>query len=375
MAYRCNSTNQDLLFAYKDNHPTNKASQNNSQALDIKSAEIAKTRGLYGLGEAYMAGEWESQNLDNIIRSIALQGYCKKISLRRLFKLLTTLFINHQKGQKAFEVAERHYDLSNRLFTAMLDSSMSYTCGYWREAKNLEEAQTAKLRLICEKLKLAPGMRVLDIGCGWGNFAHYASTHYGVEVVGLTVSNQQAEIAKARCAKLPVEIRLQDYQKFKERIQFDRVVSIEMIEAVGKKNLPKFYETIKNSLKDSGIFLLQVITGEMFSRTSNPALDDYLVWLIKYIFPNGYLPSSRELFMPEKYGLKIENIHNLGSDYIKTLTAWQENFENNWFSLKQEFSDSFKRMWLYYLAGCRVMFELSFVQIYQIAYSKQPIKI
>jgi cyclopropane-fatty-acyl-phospholipid synthase len=254
------------------------------------------------------------------------------------------------------------------MFKAMLDEeTMSYTCGYWKDAKTLGEAQIAKIDLLCRKLSLKPGMRVLDIGCGWGNFAHYAATNYGVSVVGLTVSKEQAELARVRCRNLPVEIVVEDYRNYTK--QFDRVVSIEMIEAVGRKNIPGFFKMARRCLVPGGLFGLQVIAAEIFTRKSPPALDQYILWLQKRIFPNGYIPNLGHLSAPDVEGFVIEDLQNFSSDYARTLAAWSERFVAAWPSLKDEYGEEFRRMWMYYLSGCAAMFTTRTVQLYQVVYS------
>jgi cyclopropane-fatty-acyl-phospholipid synthase len=276
---------------------------------------------------------------------------------------------NSQIGLGAYEVAHKHYDLGNDLFKAMLDrDTMTYTCGYWKDAQTLEQAQKAKIDLLCRKLQLKPGMRVLDIGCGWGNFAHYAATNYGVSVVGLTVSREQQGVARERCVGLPVEIILEDYRNFSGT--FDRVVSIEMIEAVGRKNIREFFAMVRRCLTAQGLFGLQVIAAEIFTRKSNPVLDQYILWLQKRIFPNGYLPNLSHLSAPDVEGFVIEDLHNFSADYAQTLAHWSERFQEAWPSLKARYGEDFRRMWLYYLHGCEAMFRARIVQLYQVVYSQ-----
>ncbi len=334
-------------------------------------ARLAKS-GLLGLGEAYMNGELDLAPLEECFSDILreqdrLPG---KFSLVVIAQLLKELLINPQQGLGIFEVAHRHYDLGNDLYAAMLDSSMSYTCGYWRNASNLEEAQIAKLERLCQKLHLSKGMHVLDVGCGWGNFAKYAAERYGVTVVGLTISKEQQHLAQERCKQLPVEILLQDYRTFHGA--FDRIVSIEMIEAVGRKNLKEYFEMISRCLKPEGRFALQAISGDTFSTTSSPALDQYITWLLRHIFPNGYLPQVNDLIPKGSSTLVLEEIEGMAADYEKTLAAWHHNFESAWPLLSRQYDERFKRMWRFYLCGCRAFFRQRMVQVYQVVYSKVP---
>jgi cyclopropane-fatty-acyl-phospholipid synthase len=330
--------------------------------------------GVYELGEAYMRGEWDAEKLTDLLYGVFTghaisPGTIKKISPRFLSFVVGDRIRNSQIGRKAYEVAERHYDLGNDLFSKMLDrKTMTYTCGYWAKARNLEEAQVAKIDLLCRKLGLEPGMRVLDIGCGWGNFAEYASRTYGVSVVGLTVSKEQAHLARERCRGLDVEIVLEDYRNYQG--SFDRVVSIEMIEAVGRKNISGFFAMVQRCLKEHGLFGLQVISADTLTLSSAASLDQFILWLQRRIFPNGYIPSLAHVTAPDRKGLVIEDLHNFSADYALTLRAWTENFEGAWPSLRATYGETFRRMWLYYLCGCEALFKARMVQLYQVVYSK-----
>ncbi len=343
-----------------------------AESLELKDGfeERACREGLFGLGESFIAGEWTSERLDEkLYRVISEQGsQMSRYNLPLIKYLLLERVLNLQKGRRAYEVGIRHYDLGNDLFSAMLDRSMSYTCGLWDGANTLDEAQEAKLERLCKCLDLTPGMRVLDIGCGFGNFAYYAATKYGVSVVGLTISQEQSKIARQRCAGLPVEIIEQDYAKYSGT--FDRIVSIEMIEAVGRKNLPGYFDFARRCLIPGGRFALQVISGESFKRGSSPALDQYLVWLVKNIFPNGYLPNLAELMQPSSHGFVLQDMTNFGDDYERTLQAWRSNFESAWPSLQSKYGEPFRRMWNYYLCGCMACFRAKLVHLYQITYVK-----
>jgi len=326
--------------------------------------------GIYGLGEEYIAGNWQVGDLPGFLaKLVALpEVRRKKFSARMLWYIARALSTNPQTGDGVFEVGERHYDLGNTLFRAMLDSSMSYTSGMWRSAATLDEAQTQKLRSICEKLDLKPGMTVLDIGCGWGNFARFAASEYGVKVIGLTISREQQALGMERCHGLPVEIRLQDYRAFNERV--DRVVSIEMIEAVGHKNLRSFFEAAYRALNPGGRFVLQVISGNSFTLRSPAFLDQYLLWLVRHIFPNGYLPRMDHLTGREVEPFLIESLESFGESYDRTLQAWKENFDRAWPELRSRYDENFRRMWHFYLCGCMACFRTNLVSVYQIAYRR-----
>jgi len=327
--------------------------------------------GIFGLGETYMDGSWDVHQLDEFMHRV-FTAPAPKLSVIAWARLLAAVaeqrIINRQAGGGAFNIGLEHYDLGNDLFRIMLDSSMTYTSGYWADANTLDEAQDAKLDLLCRKLQLEPGMRVLDIGCGWGNFAHHAATRYGVDVTGVTVSKEQASTAAERCAELPVDIRVQDYRDLNDT--FDRIVSIEMIEAVGRKNMPTFYRKVNDCLKDGGLFALQAISGNTLSRSSDRRLDQYILWLVKHIFPDGYLPKPTEMTRLEGTGLRIEDWQSFADDYDRTLMAWADRFNAGWDTIAEKYGDRFRRCWHFYLYGCAAAFRANLVDVYQIVYSK-----
>jgi cyclopropane-fatty-acyl-phospholipid synthase len=270
--------------------------------------------------------------------------------------------MNPQSYRRAFQVGEHHYDTGNDIFEAMLDSSMSYSCGYWAEADDLEQAQFNKLDLICRKLELQPGEKLLDIGCGWGGMAKHAAEHYGVEVTGVTVSREQQKLALERCKGLPVEIELKDYRDLTGH--FDKVVSVGMFEHVGPKNYATYFDTALRLMKDDGLFLLHTI-GDYTTCHGTDA------WIEKYIFPNGKLPSARQLAAAVEDRFLIEDWHNFGPDYDKTLMAWWNNFDAAWPELKGNYDERFYRMWKYYLLCCAGMFRAKQGQLWQLVLSKR----
>ncbi len=243
----------------------------------------------------------------------------------------------------------------------MLDKSMNYSCGYWKDADTLDAAQESKMALICRKLQLAPGMRVLDIGCGWGGLAAFMARHCQVSVVGVTVSEQQMVLAKERCQGLPVDIRLQDYRDLNE--PFDRVVSVGMFEHVGAGCYKTFMGVVNRCLKPQGLFLLHTIAGNRSVRSSDP-------WVCTYIFPNSMVPSSRQITEAAEKYFVLEDWHNFGPDYDPTLMAWYENFVANWEKIKHAYGNRFFRMWTYYLLACAGTFRARSNQLWQIVFSK-----
>ncbi len=341
------------------------------QVRDERVIRRVAREGILGLGEAYLEDLWSADRLDEVLYRAFTQPAPRPSAIVRAKWALTaaeqTLF-NRQSGRRAFNIGVRHYDLGNDLFRCMLDESMTYTCGYWANAATLNEAQEAKLDLVCRKLSLRPGLHVLDIGCGWGNFAQFAARRYGVRVTGVTVSRQQADFARRRCEGLPVEIRLQDYREVTET--FDRVASIEMIEAVGRKNIPTFFRVVDRCLKEDGVFVLQAISANILSRSSDWRLDQFALWLLKYIFPDGYLPKQSELAALECTSLRIDDRQSFGPDYDRTLLAWASNFNAGWDRLRSQYDDVFRRRWNFYLYGCAAAFRARLLHLYQIVYAK-----
>ena len=319
--------------------------------------------GSLGLGESYMDGWWDCARLDEMYhRLLRVPAIRRRTFAAYLAPYFVAAVANLQSKSRAFEVGEKHYDIGNDLYRAMLDKRMIYTCGYWRDADNLDDAQAAKLDLICQKLQLKSGMRVLDIGCGWGGFAKFAAENYGVEMVGVTVSKAQVELGARACRGLPVELRLQDYRDLNE--PFDAIASIGMFEHVGHKNYRTYMRVARRCLKDGGKFLLHTI-GKNHSRLG---VDP---WIAKYIFPNGEIPSLRQISKALEELMVIEDVHNFGADYDKTLMAWFANFNANWQShLSRNYSARFYRMWKYYLHVCAGAFRARDLQLWQIVISK-----
>jgi len=323
--------------------------------------------GLLGIGESYMDGWWESDAIDEIT-SRFIKADLQKNSYknpRLILSYLTAKLRGIGRKSEAFEVGEKHYDLGNDLFQIMLDKRMIYSCGYWKDAVTLDQAQENKLDLICKKLGLKPGMRVLDIGCGWGGWAKFAAEKYGVQVVGITVSKEQLKYARDYCSGLPIEIRLQDYRDLNE--QFDRVVSVGMFEHVGHAYYRAFMEVVDRCLKEHGLLLLQTIVANKPLGTAE------LPWLTKYIFPNGELPSLAQIAKSAEGLFIVETFHHFETDYEKTLTAWHENLLNNWNKIQSSYDQRFFRMWTFYLLLSRGTFRSRLAHLWQIVFSKNGI--
>ena len=320
-------------------------------------------QGSMGLGESYMDGWWHCDRLDIFFHKVLRAGLENQLPrhLRDTLRIATARLFNLQSKKRAWIVGKEHYDLGNDLFTRMLDPFMQYSCGYWKEAVSLEEAQQAKLKMICEKLQLKPGMRVLDIGCGWGGLAHYMALHYGVSVTGVTISAEQQKMAQARCEGLDVTILLQDYRELNDH--FDRIVSVGMFEHVGPKNYARYFEVVDRNLKPEGLFLLHTIGSQKTDNNVDP-------WIDKYIFPNGCLPSVRHIAAASESHFVMEDWHNFGADYDRTLMAWHSRFLACWPDIAENYSERFKNMFSYYLNACAGAFRARDIQLWQVVFSR-----
>ena len=318
--------------------------------------------GSLGLGESFMDKWWDVKSLDQFFCRILSSNLDEKISpYNMIWLILQSKIFNLQGVRRAFQVAHSHYDIGNDLFTLMLDKRKTYTCGYWKNAQDLNQAQEDKLDLVCRKIGLKKNQRILDIGCGWGSFIKFAAENYSAQAVGITVSKEQAEFAQKDCAGLPIEVRLLDYRKLDE--QFDHIVSLGMFEHVGPKNYKKYMQVASRCLKDGGIFLLHTIGANKTRYSPDP-------WINKYIFPNGVLPSMRDISNAIEGLFVLEDFHSFGQDYDKTLMAWFHNFDSNWKQICEKYGDRFYRMWKYYLLGCAGAFRARNIQLWQLVLTK-----
>lgn len=322
-------------------------------------------QGSLGLCEAYMDGWWDCDSLDELFVKLILADLDQTVGDWRsvLLGLRARLF-NLQTRAGAFQIGERHYDLGDEVFAAMLDSRMMYSCGYWRHAENLEAAQQAKLDLVARKLGLQPGMRVLDVGCGWGGAAQYMAEQHGVEVVGVTVSGRQAEYARRINQGLNVDIRLQDYREFaaSDGGKFDRAFSIGMFEHVGYRNYRRYLEVLRDCLLPDGLFLLHTIGRNSSTTHTNP-------WIARYIFPRSNLPSINQIGEACEDVFVMEDWHNFGADYDRTLLAWRARYEARKDDLPGRYDDRFHRMWRLYLLMSAAGFRARRLQLWQLVLS------
>ncbi|MGL5052637.1 MAG: cyclopropane fatty acyl phospholipid synthase [Cetobacterium sp.] len=343
----------------------------NSGLITVNDESFYKkilVNGSLGLGEGYVDKTWESEHVDQFIFKILRGNLEDKYNTQLALNAVKERFKDMMNPQSIFNSKKDisfHYDTGNNLFYNMLDKRMVYTCGYWKNAKNLDEAQEHKLDLICKKIGLKPGMTVLDVGCGWGPFMKYAAEKYGAICTGITLSKEQIKLGEELCEGLPVTFVYKDYREF-ESEQFDRVVSVGMFEHVGYQNYTTFMNKMSTLLKDDGVFLLHTIGG----LKSNPQADP---WIKKYIFPNGSIPSIEAIGKSIESTFFMEDWHDFGQDYDKTLMCWHENFIKNWDKIKDEYDEKFKRVWEYYLLSCAGAFRAKDLGLWQIVLTKKKL--
>ncbi|MGI8420571.1 MAG: cyclopropane fatty acyl phospholipid synthase [Candidatus Levyibacteriota bacterium] len=348
------------------------------QVHDDRFYDCILREGVLGFGESYMDGWWDVEQLDETVARIHrahIEREVKK-SKEAIWLVLRSKLINVTAHDRAFVVGQKHYDIGNELYDRMLDPDMNYTCGYWKDFKNFEtawkkpenlhKAQLAKLDLVCRKLGLQKGMKVLEPGCGFGNFAYFAAKNYGVKIVGYTVSKEQAVKARERCEGLSVEIRHDDYRNLKKE-KFDRIVSIGMMEHVTYKNYAGFMELTDECLTDDGLMLIHTIGSNESVITVDP-------WTEKYTFPNSHLPSIAQIGKAAEGKFIVEDLQNFGPYYYPTLMAWDNNFKKSWNELQkinpEKYTERFYRMWEFYLLASAGGFKARSMQLYQFVFSK-----
>ncbi|MEQ1796080.1 MAG: cyclopropane fatty acyl phospholipid synthase [Nitrospira sp.] len=332
------------------------------QVHDDRFYHRVLSEGSLGLGESYMDGWWDAKQLDEFFFKVDSADLDKAMhDTHLLLNTFKARLFNMQTIDRSKRVAQRHYDLSNEFYERMLGPHMQYTCGYWTRAKTLAMAQEQKLELICRKLQLKKGDRVLELGCGWGGFAQYAAATYGCSVVAYNISEQQVAYARRWCAGLPVEIRLSDYRDANG--EFDKVAAIGICEHVGFKNYRTLMEVAHRTVKPHGLFLLHSIGNNASTTTGDP-------WFDKYIFPGGMLPSVAQLSTAMEGLFVLEDWHNFGTDYDRTLLAWMENVNRHQAQWASTFDERFFRMWRYYLLSLAGAFRARTIHLWQIVLSK-----
>lgn len=325
--------------------------------------------GSLALGEAYMECWWDCDDLGEFFHRLFLAGAENSDPGRWRLRLmgLTARLRNLQSRQRAPHVAEAHYNRTIEAYRNMSDKWITLSCGYWKDATDLDQAQDHKLDLVCRKIGVKPGDHVLDIGCGFGSFARFAAGRYGCAVTGINLSTEQIQVARELAAGLPVTIVQCDYRETHRYLgerPFDRIVSIGMFEHVGYKNFRAYMEAAHRCLADGGLFLLHTIGSNVSQFYNDP-------WYDKYIFPNGMLPSIQQIAGAIEGLFVMEDWHNFGPDYALTHQAWYERFDRSWEGSKR---DPFYRMWKYFLLSSVGGFKARHKQLWQIVLSKGGVR-
>ena len=339
--------------------------------LRIKSAKVPRqlfSKGFLGFGEAYVEGDLEVEgDLQELLRlGLIVQFEEKAFSLwqkMRLlaFRLKTMDTIGKARGNIAY-----HYDLTQEFYSLFLDESLTYSCGYFKnEDDSLDEAQRNKYDHIARKLMLSPADTLVDIGCGWGGMLLGSARKYGIRGVGVTLSSNQNRYCSQRIEELGlgelIEVRLQDYRLLSG--QFDKFVSIGMFEHVGKEFIPVYMRKVAGLLKNGGVGLLHTISKDVESTTD--------AWILRYIFPGGYIPSLSETIREMgRAGLCVLEVEGLRLHYGRTLDCWIANFERNIGKIREMFNERFVRMWRLYLNASSAGFKYNGTRLYQILFSK-----
>jgi cyclopropane-fatty-acyl-phospholipid synthase len=323
-------------------------------------------QGSLGLGEAYMDGWWECDDLAEFFNRVVGANIEDKLRVtpNLIWQIVQARFLNMQTIARSKRVARMHYN-ETEAYKASLDARMTGSCGYWPEGvTNVDEAQEAKLDMICRKVQLKPGETVWDIGCGWGAFMGFAAEKYGANCVGVTVSPDQAAYGRERYKGLPVEFQVKDYREFQGKA--DKIVSMGMFEHVGYRNFRTYFETARRVIKDDGLFLLHTIGSPESKETIDP-------WIEKYIFPGGVLPSIKQVGEAIEGLFSVVDVHNIGPHYDKTLVAWWDNFRAKWPRPQTPEQWRFYRMWQYYLLCCAGGFRSRAIHVWQFVLSTRGV--
>ncbi|HEY4210865.1 MAG TPA: cyclopropane fatty acyl phospholipid synthase [Steroidobacteraceae bacterium] len=317
--------------------------------------------GSLGAGESYMDGWWDCDQLDEMLARVLRSNIEEHLhSPRAIFLSLAARLHNMQSPRRSFVVGERHYDLGDDLYERMLDPRMIYSCAYWENATTLAAAQEAKLDLVARKIGGRQGMRILDIGCGWGGSAQFMAERYDATVTGVTVSRHQLQSAQRRCEGLDVDFRLQDYRSLTGT--FDGIYSLGMFEHVGVRNYRTYLAKARELVRPDGLFLLHTIGSNRSSVATDP-------WIEKYIFPNSQLPSLAQITSAAEGLWVVEDIHSFGVFYDRTLLAWSDNFKRTWPQIADRYSERFRRMWHFWLMSSAAAFRSRSTQLWQIVLS------
>ena len=322
--------------------------------------------GSIGLGESYMDGWWDCQAIDQMMtRAVRARLHEHLGTSRAHVQSWLSQWTKRSPSSSSRIVGRAQYDFSNQLFSAMLDNSMSHSSAYWEEgATTLEQAQEAKMEMVCRKLQLKPGMRLLDLSCGWGSFMRYAAKHYGVTALGLTTSKEQLELGQSLNQDLPVQFERTNVRHFNSTgsSRFDCVVSLGMLKTPILANDVAFFNTAIRSVKKDGLFLLETMGNNQRGQLLEP-------WMEIHILGHAQLPSLGHITDHAQQHFVVEDVHNLGADHDRTLLQWHQRFELAWPQLRLAYDERFYRMWRYHLLAGAGSFRARSTQIWQMVMS------
>jgi cyclopropane-fatty-acyl-phospholipid synthase len=330
-------------------------------------------RGSLGIGEAYIDGDWDCQALDELFRRVLSASKLNSPLLRtaRALKVLQSRLTNLQTRRRSRAVAEEHYDIDHRMYALFLGPWNQYTCCFFDGTDDLAQAEAIKLEMLCDKLELRAGERLLDIGCGWGGFAKYAAATRGCEVTGISLSSEQIRYASEYTRGLPVTIQQLDYRDLPRSglPPFDKISIVGMIEHVGYRNYKTLMRVVHEMLKPDGLFLLHTIGNCERTTVVDP-------WMEKYIFRNSMAPSMDQLAAATEGCFVVEDWENYGHHYVPTLQAWYDRFNANWDRIRslktaRPFDERFRRMWNYYLMSSKAAFEAEQLHLWQLVMTRR----
>ena len=334
------------------------------------------SHGSLGLGESYMEGWWDCEQLDELIYKFLVAGAREKFEFTfpMVLQYIKCKLLNPQTVKKSRRVALHHYDIDIEMWESMLGKSMAYSCGYWKNANTLDESQEAKYELLFQKLNINGGSRLLDMGSGWGGLAKYLAEVHGCDVVCVNISSEQINYSRKSCTGLPIKFYMCDYRDTHiynpKNEPFDAVISLGLGEHVGPKNHRSWFKLVSKMLNNGGIFFSHACGSNVSREVGDP-------WIDKYIFPGSKLPSVSQWSSASEGLFVMEDWHNLGINYVKTLESWYMNFVNYWNQpntklrhvLAKE-DHKFFLMMEYYLQSCKALFRSRKVQLWQAVFSK-----
>lgn len=320
--------------------------------------------GSLGLGDSYLDGWWTCDDVGELIRRLLVSGIPDFMPRLDAFRMrVRSHLYDGQDRVHSKQVAEEHYNEDPQFFMGVLGRTNSYTCGRWQGVSTLDDAQEQKMDLLCRKAELLPGKTVLDIGCGWGGFLAHATSKYGVQGIGISISEPQLEYARSKYHNLPIDFRMQDYRDFDGKV--DSIVSICMIEHVGPRHYREYFEMARKAIADTGVFALQCIVSHKEKTVSDP-------WLDKHIFPNGNLVTLSALRSSIRDLFHIVDEEYFGADYVKTLTAWYQNLVRGKSAIESKYGTKHFRKYEYYFQSCIGAFKSGRITVGQIVLSPMP---